>query len=220
MNWPQQLVFVRHAESMVNILSIEEMVRLKVVDHEASLTLRGLVQLNYTAEYLYQTYGSFDSYFISTYQRTKETLQQLYPGVKPIKSSLLNEAHWGIWLRMTEEQIRERFPEEIEWRDSEGLYHHRALGGGQNWPDMECLAITFLQMLQLQYVGKRVLIVGHRNWFIAMQRVIHHFPIEEIFKKREDEEFCRNASVTEYQPEEVEGQLRLVLKKECLVPWK
>src|ERR1051326_8690260 len=98
MNWPSLLVFVRHGQSEVNIQSIEEMAQAGVVDHSAPLTLIGVNQASHTGRYIQDVYGKFDQYFVSTFLRTRQTLNFLDSSPNPIDDSRLNEADWGIFM--------------------------------------------------------------------------------------------------------------------------
>lgn len=218
MGWPKKLVLVRHGESEGNVLSREERARWDVPTHQYKLTERGRRQAEITGQYLRDCFKQFDRYYVSTYARSRETMEIMFPGAKLYEDARLDEANRGIWHTMTDEQIRTRFPEEFARKDREDLYHHRPLGG-ENWPDMELRGHSFLGTLARDYDDENVLVVGHGHWLVILQRLIHHFSIEEAMRRYKENIF-ENTSVTVYESLESRGCLRLVLMQENVIPWK
>ena len=212
MAWPDLLVLVRHAESQGNTLNRDERAKLAVPTFGYPLTEKGRWQAAETGKYLNERFGTFDVYYNSYYERTKETMRIMYPHAKVYEDPRLAEAQRGIYHTMSLNEIAERFPEEIARKDREGLYHYRPWGG-ENWPDIELRIHSFMGTLARDYGGKRVLITVHGHWLILFQRLVEHFSIEEALR-RYDEEIVANASVTIYK-----GGNRLVLQ-EYVVPWK
>ncbi|MBI2637366.1 MAG: histidine phosphatase family protein, partial [Candidatus Sungbacteria bacterium] len=129
----------------------------------------------------------------------------------------LAEGQRGIYHTMTEEQIRQRYPGELERKEREGLYHYRA-PGGENWPDIEMRVHSFLDTLNRDYEDKSVCIVVHGHWLILFQRLIHHFSIEEALWRYKNS-VVKNASVVQYEGVVMNGKSRLMLW-ECIVPWE
>lgn len=218
MAWPTLLVFVRHAESGGNVRSVDERAEYDVSSHKYDLTERGREQARITGEYLKKMYGEFDVYYQSYYARTKQTLEMMYPHARVYEEPRLAEGQRGIWHTMTKEQVAARFPEELVRKEREGLYHYRPLGG-ENWPDIELRIHSFLGTLARDYEGKKVLCVVHGHWLSLFQRLIHHFSIDEAVERYNSGVF-KNASVTIYKGEEIDGKSRLSLVEENIVPWK
>ena len=218
MAWPKLLVLVRHAESEGNILSVDERAKFDLATHAYKLTFRGEKQAELTGGYLRKRFGDFDVYYQSYYSRTKQTLGIMYPKARIYEDARLAEGQRGIWHTMAIAQMKKRFPEEIERKKREGLYHYRPWGG-ENWPDIELRIHSFLGTLSRDYSGKRVICAVHGHWLILFQRLIHHFPIEDALKKYKDSVF-ENASVTIYEGKKIKGKSRLVVKEENIIPWK
>lgn len=218
MAWPKLLVFVRHAESEGNIRSIDQRAEYDVSTHAYDLTPRGVKQAEITGKYLRDRFGEFDIYYKSYYTRTKRTLEMMYPEVSVYEDSRLAEGQRGIWHTMTKEKVAERFPEEVMRKTREGLYHYRPWGG-ENWPDIELRVHSFLGTLNRDYEGKKVLCVVHGQWLIVLQKLIHHFSIEEAIERYKNKVY-ENASVTIYEGVEENGKSRLVMREENVVPWK
>lgn len=218
MAWPTQLVLVRHAESEGNVRGVDERAQFGMATYAYPLTSRGREQAKITGEYLHNTFGSFDAYYVSYYERSKETMQIMYPEVKTYEDPRLAEGQRGIFHTMTLEQIRTRFPEELERREREGLYHYRPLGG-ENWPDIELRIHSFMGTLNRDYGDQNVLIVVHGHWLNLFQRLVHHLSIEEVLRRYQEGVF-ENASVTIYQGMAVNNYSRLTLVDQAFVPWK
>lgn len=217
MGWPKKLVLVRHAESVGNLKSPDDRAAFECATHAYPLTERGREQARITGEYLHQAF-EFDTYYVSYYERSRETMRIMYPLVCVYEDPRLAEAQRGIYHAMTRDEIKQKFPEELRRKDREGLYYYRPLGG-ENWPDIELRIHSFLGTLSRDYEDQTVLMVVHGHWLLLFQRLIHHFPIEETVKRYEAGVF-ENASVTVYRGEVTDGCSRLVLESANLVPWK
>lgn len=218
MSWPKLLVLVRHAESEGNAMTtVDARAQSGMAPHAYPLTERGKQQARITGNYLKKKFKKFDIYYVSYYQRSRETMKTMFPDARVYEDSRLAEGQRGIWNIMTTEQIKLRFPEEFERKEREGLYFYRPFGG-ENWPDIELRIHSFLGTLSRDYGGKKVLIVAHGHWLILLQKLIHHFSIEEALSKRKNSCF-ENASVTTYKGIIRGRRSRLVLADENLIPW-
>lgn len=218
MNWPKLLVLVRHAESVGNLKSADERADFSIPTWDYELTARGRQQAIITGKYLKRRFGKFDIYYTSYYRRSKETLALMYPEAKVYEDPRLAELQRGIWHVMTKEEIKKRFPEEIIRKKREGLYHYRPLGG-ESWADVELRIHSFLGTLNRDCDGQKVLVIVHGNWLILLQKLIHHFSIEEAIGRHLNKPFA-NASVTIYKNKNIRNKSRLILIKENIIPWQ
>jgi broad specificity phosphatase PhoE len=218
-NCPELLVLARHGESEGNLLTSEERARFEVPTHKYVLTPRGRAQAEITGQYLRERFGDFDFYYVSYYARSRETMEIMYPGVKLCEDPRLAEAQRGIYHTMTKEEIMRYFPKELERKEREGWYHHRPLGG-ENWPDIELRIYSFKNdALFRRCRGKKVIIVGHGNWLVLFQRTELHLSIDETLGQYKAGRL-ENTSVTVYEGVEKDGESRLVLREENIVPWR
>ena len=222
MGWPELLVMVRHAESEGNVLNVDERAQYDMASHRYKLTELGRKQAQITGEYLRKEYGTFDTYYVSYYQRSKETMEIMCPETKVYEDPRLAEAQRGIWHTLTWDEIARQFPNELKRKDREGLYHYRPWGG-ENWPDIELRTHSFLGTLARDQEKKKVLMVVHGHWQILFQRLIEHFSIDEAVQRYKDGP-SKNASVTVYK--NLFGGLEYGVKRETLemmkyvVPWE
>ena len=218
MGWPRRLVLVRHGQSKGNLLSAEQRAVLEVSTPDYDLTERGRQQAVITGAYLRERYPEgFDSVFSSYYKRARQTAELMFPEACIKEDAGLAEANRGIWHTMTEEQVALRFPEEVERKRREGLYHYRPLGG-ENHPDIEQRIKVFLLTLCQTCEGENVCVVGHGHLFVSFQRVLDHITIDESLRRYRGDHFD-NASVTIYKLRIERHRARLVLSEEKIVPW-
>ena len=219
MGWPWRLVLVRHAESEGNVLGVDERALCGIATHSYKLTETGRKQAEITGRYLQEKFGDFDIYYTSYYTRSKETMSIMYPKAHIYEDPRLAEGQRGIWQTMTEDEIKTFYPGELKRKEREGLYHYRPWGG-ENWPDMELRIHSFLETLNRDCDGQKVLIVVHGHWLILFQKLIHHFSIKSALDKYRAGT-ARNASVAIYRGavNEENKKSRLVLSGENITPW-
>ncbi|KKS37597.1 MAG: Phosphoglycerate mutase, partial [Parcubacteria group bacterium GW2011_GWA2_42_14] len=177
----------------------------------------------FIVRFQYVLYHSFilPPFLFGSYRCKHRGKVRMYPNVKePHEDPRLDEADRGIWHTMTKEDIEKFMPWEIKRKNRVGLYRYRPFGG-ESWPQVELRIHSFLGTLARDYSGDRVLIVGHGNWFILFQRLIHHFSIKEA-ERRYHEAVLENTSITVYEEAAIGGKSRMVLNKKYdnFVPWK
>lgn len=225
MGWPSNLVLVRHAESVGNVLTVDQRANFETASHKYGLTPRGAQQAMITGKYIKDNYCDFDAYYVSYYERSRQTMRLMFPEAKIYEDPRLAEAQRGIYHAMTKAEIEAKYPEELVRKDREGLYHYRPLGG-ENWPDVEMRIHSFLGTLARDYENLRVLIVVHGHWLLLFQRLIEHFSIDEAVDRYTGKKIFANASVTHYvscsEPDfpcyNQKHRMKLVLDN--FVPWK
>ena len=191
--WPKQIVIVRHAESEGNAKKADDNSMTEVANHQFSLTVAGQEQALTTGEHLRVNY-EFDAFFVSTFERTQQSFALMFPEVKPIVDSRLDEFWRGIWHTMSEEEAVQAYPQEVRIKEREGLYHYRA-PGGQNGQDVDLMIYSFLSDLRELYANKRLLIVGHGTWMIFFWRIMRGLSIKEAEARYKSNKY-HNASVT------------------------
>ena len=197
-----ELVFVRHAQSIGNIMSQTERSVLETPNNAYPLTDLGRKQARIAGVYLREEYGSdyFDMFINSSYLRTQETmgiiLEELgCSHIVPISDSRLYEKWDGIFHELSMAEIMSRYPDQIRSRKKTGYYHYRA-PGGQNCPDVEMQVRSFLSDYCIGN-HQKILCVGHGRWSKIFRKLFHDLSIEE-YLQRLDTENCDNASVNVY----------------------
>lgn len=221
MGCPNKIVFVRHAQSEGNLRSVDERAQLEMSTYAYPLTALGIEQAKITGEYLRQQFpDGFDVYYSSYYTRAKQTLETMFPDYKSLivrEDARLAESQRGIYHALTKSQIESIYPTELQRKDREGLYHYRPLGG-ENWPDVELRARSFIDSLKEDYHGKNVLVVMHGFWMLMFQHIHEEFSIPEALDRYagKGRGMFENASITTYD----QWYDRLTLSEENFVPWK
>lgn len=224
---PRRIILVRHGESVGNVLTMEERASFIVPTHEYGLTERGRRQAEATAAWMRRYFTppaavvdhAFSDIFVSYYRRSRETAEIMFPKDTLVEDARLAEAHRGIYHVLPRDFIKEKFPEEIERKDREGLYHYRA-PGGENWPDVELRVHSFLDMLHREYDDHEdLVIVGHAHWISLFRRVVERLTIEETLALYH-EGLTPNCGVTWYTVERRGRRSRLELQEKDIVPWQ
>ncbi len=220
MGWPRRLVAVRHAESVGNTMQVDERATWHVASHDYALTERGRAQAQITGEWLRANCEPFNTHYVSYYTRAKETMKIMFPDAKVYEDPRLAEAQRGEYHTMTHEEMVRKYPEELERKKREGLYHYRPRGG-ENWPDIELRIHSFLGTLTRDCEDDTVVMVVHGHWLILLQRLIDRFSIDEAVRRYHGH-VVENASVTIYEGvRKFNGKSRLQLvTQEPIVPWQ
>ena len=203
--YPETIVFVRHAESEGNLLSVEERVRLCQGTNLYALTARGRVQAMVTRRWLAEHFPNPDRIIRSYYRRVAETADAIYPDLPKREDERLAEANRGIWHVRTEARIAIEAPFEIDRRKFEGLYHYRPIGG-ENWLDIEGRIRSFRNSICKCYPNQTIVVVTHGFWLLLWQKLVHRWSIEEALEKYQAGAVVDNASVLIYHGTVVKGR--------------
>lgn len=222
MPWPKNLLLVRHAESEGNVIDVNKRAESPVPTYAYKLTENGRKQAAATRDWIREQGLRFDVRYVSYYTRSRETMEIIQPNEVPYEDPRLAEAQRGIYHTMTHEEIEKYYPGELIRKQREGYYHYRPWGG-ENWPDVELRIHSFMSTLARDCGGKNVIIVVHEHWLMLMQKLIHHFSIDEALEKYKQGVF-KNASVTWYKGLNAtdpygDKATRLVLQMENFAPW-
>lgn len=220
--YPKEIVFVRHARSRGNDLTVAERAKLNIGTTAYELTDVGEQQGLHTRDWLGIHFPTPDRILRSYYARTKRTADICYPDMEKREEPLLAEANRGIYSVLTHDEILRHMPWEIERRNRDGLYHH-CPQGGENWPMIENRIRDFRRSIRAHYPGKTIVVFGHGFWILLWQKLIHHWTIEETERRYRNDEIVANASVLIYRNEWREDIGRNVLRHDpatdYVVPW-
>lgn len=188
LNWPELIILVRHGESEGNKYGRRHMAKVaKKPSHAFSLTELGKLQAIQAGENLHARFDltSFDAYFASTYRRSQETFELMFKERKkngheitPIIDARINEITRGYASLISDEEILENHPQEVETLKLNGWFHNIPLCG-QSCVQIEHIIHSFLSFLREACAGKRVIIVGHGTWINLCCRILANKSIEE-----------------------------------------
>ena len=175
-NWPQRLWIVRHGQSQGNVAreaaheAGAHEIGLEMRDVDVPLSELGVEQARAAGRWFASLPRDERPEIIlsSPYIRAKQTAEIICreralaggPG-RTIVDERLREREFGIFDRLTNLGIRERFPEEAAHRRRLGKFYHRP-PGGESWADVILRLRSMLNTINLHYCDRRVLIVCHQ----------------------------------------------------------
>ena len=151
--------------------------------------------------YPHTRFGMIEHIILSPYLRTRQTTDRIIEGLgyKPrlAVEERIREIEFGLMDGLTREGVRLKYPDEANRRDRDGKYWYRP-PGGESRPDVRLRVHSFLDTLNRDYVGKRVLIVCHSVVVLAFRSLIERWGEEEYMQvDREDD--VRNCGLTRYE---------------------
>lgn len=210
--WPELLYIVRHGESAGNVAreaALEAghpIIDIGMRDVDVPLSDLGKRQ----SEALGRWLGTLppkqrpNIVLSSPYLRARHTAGLIVKtaGMKEDAYSLLvderfREKEFGILDRLTAIGIKERFPDQAEFRRLLGKFYHRP-PGGESWCDVILRLRSAIEMISREYCGERVLIVCHAVVVLCMRYLLEHMTESDILAIDKKEEIA-NCSVTLYQ---------------------
>lgn len=183
-----ELVFFRHAESLANIASIlaqrgdfSVIEKLRNIPSRAvPLTRRGIATSRTLGE-VHSTFSYADVFFVSEYDRARETAHHSNLTQTWKVDSRLNERDWGTIDHVTPQE-REAFAPEWKRAKERSPYHWRPLDG-ETLMEKKFAIATFLDELS-SYGAARIVVVSHGEAIQAARTELEHIP-EHIFAERE-----------------------------------
>jgi broad specificity phosphatase PhoE len=124
----------------------------------------------------------------------------------------LREKEFGILDRLTTRGIRERHPEQAEFRRLLGKFYHRP-PGGESWCDVILRLRSALDTISLHYAGEHVLIVCHQVIVLCLRYLVECMTEEQILAIDRAADVA-NCSVTQYDLDPSQGRAgKLVLTR-------
>jgi len=214
MMWPSQLVIMRHGEADGTNKTVEEIRAAGSANQRFPLTEFGRQQALVAGEYVRERFGSFDAVFTSSFLRAQETAGLLKLDREAVIDVRVDEWWRGIWYVLTNEEIRNRYPEEFLIRQTLGWFHYRPIGG-ESAQDVEMRIHSFAAYLREAYAGKKVLVVGHGNWQLLFWRIMTNATVAEAEKVYQTSRF-ENTSIALYE----DHGRSLELVENRIVPWQ
>jgi 2,3-bisphosphoglycerate-dependent phosphoglycerate mutase len=209
--WPDLLWIVRHGESAGNVARDAAhaaglpMIDIATRDVDVPLSELGVLQ----AQALGRWYASRPAeerptiVLASPYVRAMETARLIREagGLAPDASDTviderLREKEFGILDRFTTVGIRERFPDQAEFRRLLGKFYHRP-PGGESWCDVILRLRSALDTITLHYCEERVLIVCHQVIVLCLRYLLECMTEEQILAIDRAGDVA-NCSVTTY----------------------
>lgn len=208
MKMPEKLVFVRHGESEMNVLSRslkknnEEFPEFAKTtpDREFRLSKKGVEQARKTGEWLKKEYPQgFDVIYVSDFVRAKETCaliceQAGWTNVEIHVDPQLVERNWGEFNSKNSERRKKM----LELKKRDPLYF--SMPHGETMLEVRTRTRVLLDRCARQFVGKKVLVVSHGEYIEAIWSEIAHLRTEtqkEFFESPAGD--IKNCQVVEFK---------------------
>ncbi len=214
-HWPQRLWLVRHGQSQGNIARDKaneagaSVIDLDLRDVDIPLSDLGHRQAEATGRWFAALPEEErpEVLLASPYVRARQTAEAiceaggLAGGARPtMLDERLREREFGVFDGLTPKGIAERFPEEAAHRAKLGKFYHRA-PGGESWADVILRLRSILNTINLQYAGKRVLVVGHQVVVMCMRYILEDLTEAEIMAlNRQGEILNCGISAFDFEP--------------------
>ena len=225
--WPDVLWIVRHGESAGNVArEAAYAANLPIIDithRDVDVPLSPLGERQAAA--LGQWFGRMAPeqrptvVLTSPYVRARETATIVaqtagidLEEVTDVVDERLREKEFGILDRLTRIGIRERHPEQAEFRALLGKFYHRP-PGGESWCDVILRLRSVIGTITREYCKERVLVVCHSVVVYCFRYLLERMTEEEILRIDRESEVA-NCSVTWYEFDPNLGkQGKLVLRE-------
>lgn len=210
--WPDLLYIVRHGESAGNVAreaavrAGHPMIDLAVRDVDVPLSDLGEQQSRALGGWFAALPADDKPNVILTspYLRARRTGDLIVDAAGLPRDSYslvvderLREKEFGVLDRLTAVGIRERHPEQAEFRRLLGKFYHRP-PGGESWCDVILRLRSAVEMISREYCGQRVLVICHSVVVLCLRYLIEHMTEDEILAIDRAEEIA-NCSVTLYR---------------------
>jgi broad specificity phosphatase PhoE len=195
-HWPERLWLVRHGQSQGNVArEIADQrghpeIGIDVRDVDVPLSELGHRQAKATGDWFASLPPEQRPEVIlcSPYIRTLQTAKIICEAgalaggpAHPHIDERLREREFGIFDRLTDVGIRERFPEEAAHKAMLGKFYHRP-PGGESWADVILRLRSVLNTINLHYSDRRVLVVCHQVVVLCFRYILEELEEGEILK--------------------------------------
>jgi 2,3-bisphosphoglycerate-dependent phosphoglycerate mutase len=142
--------------------------------------------------------------FTSPYRRAIETAAHLAAVTRlgpvlsvPFLDERLREKELGILNRLTRERVPARQPDQAALRAELGKFYYRP-PSGESWCDVILRLRSFIDELQLQHAGARVLVVAHQVVVLCFRYLLERMTEGQILEIDRQADVA-NCSLTAYE---------------------
>jgi broad specificity phosphatase PhoE len=209
--WPERLWIVRHGESAGNVAraaaAAAGLAWIDIADRDVDVDLSQLGERQ--ARSLGRWFAELppderpEVIVASPYKRAHRTAQIMAAqggfdtDHQLLLDERLREKEFGILDRLTTSGIRERHPEQAEFRRILGKFYHRP-PGGESWCDAILRLRSALDTIGIRHAGRRVLVVSHQVVVLCMRYLVENMTEEEILAIDREGDVA-NCGLTEYR---------------------
>jgi broad specificity phosphatase PhoE len=211
--WPDTLWIVRHGESAGNVARDAAMaagipvIDLATRDMDVPLSDLGIRQAHALGLWLSALPEEHRPTVLlaSPYLRARATAEialrtagiDLEEDIHFIVDERLREREFGILDRLTKVGIRQKYPEQAEYRSALGKFYHRP-PGGESWCDVILRLRSVIDTMTRDYPGERVLVVCHAVVVLCFRYLLERLTEEQILGVDREHDVA-NCAVTSYE---------------------
>ncbi|KRA83975.1 histidine phosphatase family protein [Altererythrobacter sp. Root672] len=210
MNWPQQLIIVRHGQSAGNVArdaahdAAADRIALNSRDADVPLSELGREQARALGLWFADQPEAKrpDVLLSSPYVRALETAEVFREAGGTVErepicfDERLREKEFGILDGLTTYGVANIFPEQAEFRQLLGKFYHRP-PGGESWCDVILRLRSVLDTISLHYRERRVMIFTHQVVVLCMRYILETLDEASILQIDKEGDIA-NCAVTEY----------------------
>ncbi len=209
--WPERLWIVRHGESAGNVAraaaTAAGLAWIDIADRDVDVDLSTLGERQ--ARSLGRWFADLPGHerpeviVASPYKRARRTAEIMGaqgafdPDHQFLLDERLREKEFGILDRLTTAGIRERHPEQAEFRRILGKFYHRP-PGGESWCDAILRLRSALDTIGIRHAGRRVLVVSHQVVVLCMRYLVENMTEQQILAIDRESDVA-NCGLTEYR---------------------
>jgi broad specificity phosphatase PhoE len=211
MNWPAQLIIVRHGQSAGNVArdaaheALADRIALDNRDADVPLSDLGREQARSLGRWFSEMReGERPEVLLSSpYLRALQTAEAFRAAGgarahRPICfDERLREKEFGILDGLTTSGVANVFPDQAEFRRLLGKFYHRP-PGGESWCDVILRLRSVLDTISLHYCDKRVMIFTHQVVVLCLRYIIETLDEESILRIDREGDVA-NCAITEYR---------------------
>jgi broad specificity phosphatase PhoE len=211
MNWPAQLIVVRHGQSAGNVArdaaheALADRIALTNRDADVPLSDLGREQARALGHWFSQMPDDErpEVLLSSPYLRALQTAElfRAAGGAGADRAicfdERLREKEFGILDGLTTSGVGNVFPDQAEFRRLLGKFYHRP-PGGESWCDVILRLRSVLDTISLHYCDKRVMIFTHQVVVLCMRYIIETLD-EETILRIDREADVANCAISEYR---------------------
>lgn len=210
MNWPAQLIIVRHGQSAGNLArdvaheALADRITLTNRDADVPLSDLGREQARALGMWFAELPGDGrpEVLLSSPYVRALQTAEIFRESGGTFRhgpicfDERLREKEFGILDGLTTTGVGNVFPDQAEFRRLLGKFYHRP-PGGESWCDVILRLRSVLDTISLHYRGKRVMIFTHQVVVLCMRYIIETLD-EAAILAIDHKGDVANCAITEY----------------------
>lgn len=210
MNWPEQLIIVRHGQSAGNVArdaaheALADRIALTNRDADVPLSDLGREQAQALGSWFAETREDQPQVLLSSpYVRALQTAEIFRAAGGTAEEfpicfdERLREKEFGILDGLTTPGVANVFPDQAEFRRLLGKFYHRP-PGGESWCDVILRLRSVLDTISLHYRGKRVMIFTHQVVVLCLRYIIETLDEASVLAIDREGDVA-NCAITEYR---------------------